>query len=138
MREILFASFRCHPNAMKLACVKTVLDEREEAAKKEAKRKNGGILSAGRQHDGLHLLTVLERHGGWAGEVHRPIDHSCTRQLCSSQCSCATATSDHRSIDTSRGARSDAANEPSPRRALAPHPERATAQAPTDAITWIS
>ena len=41
-----------------------------------------------RQHDGLHLLTVLERHGGWAGEVHRPIDHSCTRQLCSSQCSC--------------------------------------------------
>ena len=27
---------------MKLACVKTVLDEREEAAKKEAKRKNGG------------------------------------------------------------------------------------------------
>ena len=30
---------RDHPNAMKLACVKTVLDEREEAAKKEAQRR---------------------------------------------------------------------------------------------------
>jgi hypothetical protein len=69
-----------------------------------------------------------------------PIDHSCTRQLCSSQCSCATATSDHRSIDTSRGARSDAANEPAPRRALAPHPERATAQAPSPGfrkVAWV-
>lgn len=28
-----------HPNAMKLACVKTVLDEHEEAAKKEARRR---------------------------------------------------------------------------------------------------
>ena len=38
-----------------------------------------------RQHDGLHLLSVLERHGGRAGEVHKPNDHSCRRQLCSSQ-----------------------------------------------------
>ena len=35
-----------------------------------------------------HLLSVLERHGGRAGEMHRPIGHSCIRQLCSCQCSC--------------------------------------------------